>query len=132
MSAIRPALLDKFGAVPVIDMYRQAAIRWQKAKDWQASREWAERGINVYGAEPARPQVVEDLHKRVVYATGKVEAAERPKPRKARAATVTRSVEVETLVCASCGATFERVRTRGRKPRTCPACRGLTTPAVSA
>jgi hypothetical protein len=32
---------------------------------------------------------------------------------------------VKTLVCAICGSSFERVRTQGRKPHTCPACRGV-------
>jgi hypothetical protein len=127
MDTIRPALLDKFGVIPVIDTYRQAVVRWQKAKEWQAMRDWAQRGISVYGEHAARPEAVEDLHKRLGYALAKIDAADRPKPRKPRAATVmTRSSaggEVESLVCASCGSTFERMRTRGRKPRLCPACR---------
>jgi hypothetical protein len=129
MDTIRPALLDKFGVIPVIDTYRQAAVRWQKAKGWPAMRDWAQRGISVYGEHAARPEAVEDLHKRLGYAAAKIDAAGRPKPRGPRVATVmTRSAaggEIEALVCASCGATFERVRTRGRKPRVCPACRGL-------
>jgi hypothetical protein len=92
-------------------------------------RDWAQRGISVYGEHAARPEAVEDLHKRLGYAAAKIDAAGRPKPRRPRVATVmTRSAaggEIEALVCASCGATFERVRTRGRKPRVCPACRGL-------
>jgi hypothetical protein len=72
MVTIRPALLDKFGVVPVIGMYRQAAVRCQKAKDWQAARDWAQRGIKVYGEQAARAEVVEDLHKRVAHATGKI------------------------------------------------------------
>ncbi len=134
MVTIRSALFDKFGVVPVIDMYRQAAVRCQKAKDWPAMRDWAERGIRVYGEEAARPEAVEDLHKRASYATAKIEAGDRPKP--PRAATVrmtsTPGAEVETLVCASCGTNFERLRMRGRKPRTCPACRGQASPAASA
>ena len=39
MTTIRPALFAKFEAIPVIDMYRQAAIRFQKTKNWQASRD---------------------------------------------------------------------------------------------
>jgi hypothetical protein len=50
---IRPALLERFGAVPVIEIYRQAAIRWSKAKHWPAVRDWAERGIAVYGDRAA-------------------------------------------------------------------------------
>lgn len=34
MDNIRAALCEKFGRVPVIEMYRQAAIRCQKARDW--------------------------------------------------------------------------------------------------
>jgi hypothetical protein len=56
MITIRPALLDKFGVIPVIEMYRQAVIRCQKAKLWQAAREWAERGIAVYSDKAARPK----------------------------------------------------------------------------
>jgi len=37
MTAIRPALFEKFGRMPVLDTYRQAAIRAQKARDWEAA-----------------------------------------------------------------------------------------------
>jgi len=124
MDVIRPALVDKFGAVPVIEMYRQETIRCQKARLWRAARQWAERGISVYGEEAARPAVVEDLHKRVAHALAKIDADEGPRPGRARGATVTqtstRPVELETLTCASCATSFERPRTRGRKPRLCP------------
>jgi HIRAN domain len=134
MTSIRPALLDKFGVIPVVDTYRQAAIRCQKAKNWTGVREWAERGISVYGEEAARAAAVEDLHKRLSYANAKIEAPEKPRAPGPRAATIrtpaARAGEVEILVCTSCGATFERERTRGRKPHTCPTCRGLTTPAA--
>ena len=131
MVTIRPALMEKFGKVPRIDTYRQAAIRCQKAKDWTAMREWAERGISVYGDHAARPEAVEDLQKRLGYATVKVEAANKPKPPKpAKTAvisttTISRTGEIEALVCIECGATFQRVRTRGRKPHACPTCRGV-------
>jgi HIRAN domain len=135
MTTLRRALVGKFGAVPVIEMYRQAVIRCQKEKDWATMRDWAERGIAVYGEEAARPEVVEDLNKRLVYATTKIEAAQHPKPDRPHTATVRVGApsagELETLVCASCGATFERVRTRGRKPRECPTCRGDTIPTAS-
>lgn len=135
MDSIRPALLEKFGAVPVIEMYRQAVIRAQKAKLWETAREWAERGVAIYGDSPTRPEVVEDLRKRIAYATAKIEAAQRPTPQRPRRATVEtahKAAEVETLVCVSCGATFEQLRTPGRKPKTCPSCRGANMPAESA
>jgi hypothetical protein len=135
MDAIRRALFEKFGVIPVIDMYRQAAVRWQKAKDWKSVCAWAQRGVTIYGEHAARREAVDDLQKRLAYATAKMDTAGRPKPRKPRAVSVTMMStpggEVETLTCTSCGTTFERVRIRGRKPRTCPACRGLPTPSVS-
>jgi hypothetical protein len=131
MVTIRPALFEKFGKIPIVDTYRQAAIRCQKAKNWTTMREWAERGISVYGEHAARPDAVEDLRKRLGYATAKIEAANKPKPpRSAKAVvvsptTISGSGEIESLVCVECGATFERARTRGRKPHACPTCRGL-------
>jgi hypothetical protein len=129
MISIRPALLGKFGVVPVIEMYRQAVIRCQKAKLWQAAREWAERGISVYGDQAARPEVVEDLRKRIAYATAKIEDEERPTPRRPRGAIVAMGrdgSDVETLVRVSCGTSFERQRAGDRKPKHCPNCRGLS------
>ena len=130
MVTIRPALFEKFGKIPIVDTYRQAAIRCQKAKNWVAMREWAERGLSVYGEHAARSEAVEDLQKRLGYAIAKIEAADKPKPpRPAKAAVISTTTsgtgEVELLVCVQCGVTFERVRTRGRKPHACPTCRGV-------
>jgi hypothetical protein len=132
---IRPALLAKFDVIPVIEMYRQAVIRCQKAKQWETAREWAQRGLDVYADQAARPEAVEDLHKRIAYAAEKLEAATRPKPQRPRTSTVMVSAtasKTETLICTVCSASFERVRTRGRKPHACPSCRGVEAPAVSA
>ena len=123
MENIRPALIEKFGAVPMIGMYRQAAIRCQKAKLWETARGWAERGIAVYGENAVRSEVVDDLRKRAAYAAAKIEAASNAKPRRTHVEAVTTDPVFETLTCAACGATFRRLRTRGRKPRTCPSCR---------
>lgn len=127
MITIRHALFEKFGRVPVIETYGQAVIRCQKAKNWATMRDWAERGISAYGEHAARPEVVEDLHKRLAYALAKLDVAASPRPRRktqVKAAAVV--AVVETLVCTDCGATFERVRTRGRKPHTCPNCRSVS------
>jgi hypothetical protein len=105
------------------------AAEWPVDRQWQTAKDWAERGIAVYGDVAARPEVVEDLHKRVAYAAAKLEVAERPKPRK-RTLTVGQPL-IESLRCESCGSTFERERTRDRKRKTCPVCRGLATPVVS-
>jgi len=124
MGIIRPALVDKFGRTPVVDMYRQAAIRCQKARDWGKAETWAERGLAFYGTDAARPEVVEDLRKRLAHAQAKMAAAAadrtRTEPTTRRAAV---EPAIETLVCAACGSSFQRPRTRGRKPRRCPACR---------
>jgi hypothetical protein len=128
MDRIRPALYDKFGSVPVIEMYRQAAIRCQKARDWPRMRRWAERGLAVYGSEAARPEAVADLHKRLVYADAKVAATNAPPSNGgvARAVSTATAATTETLVCSDCGADFQRVRSRGRKPLRCPNCRGTS------
>jgi hypothetical protein len=125
---IREALIAKFGVVPVIEVYRQAAIRWQKAKGWETARIWAERGLSVYGDHCARPEVVDDLRKRLAYATAKIEAGTNPRTRKPSGSTVHAGGDgiLEELTCASCGEGFARTRVRGRKPKLCPTCRATT------
>jgi HIRAN domain len=139
MVTIRPALIEKLGEVPLIDMYRQAAVRCQKARNWETMRSWAERGITVYGADAARPEAVADLQKRLGYANAKIEAASAPKPPRPRRVAVRTAPlrtggeidgAIETLLCTQCGAAFQRLRTRGRKPHACPACRGLKPQAL--
>jgi hypothetical protein len=127
MDTIRVALMQKFGRVPVIDTYRQATIRCQKAKDWSAAKTWAERGISIYGVDASRSDARQDLEKRLAYALAKLEVANKPRaprPKRSVAAHATAAAtEIEALVCAVCGRSFERVRTRGRKPHACPTCR---------
>jgi hypothetical protein len=124
MEVLRPVLVAKFGAVPMIEMYRQAAIRCQKSKNWEQMRWWAERGITVYGERAARPEDALDLQKRVAYATAKFEAARKPDVRSRSNPEVAGTGGVETLTCTVCGKAFERVRARGRKPQRCPECLG--------
>jgi hypothetical protein len=129
MDTIRPVLVEKFGCVPVIDLYRQAAIRCQKARDWPGARRWAERGLVVYGSEPARPESVADLEKRLAHAEAKLgEPPSRggsPRVVGRGSVTATAAAFVEVLTCGDCGCSFERPRTRGRKPTRCPSCRGV-------
>jgi hypothetical protein len=126
MSTIRPTLFEKFGKIPVLDTYRQAAIRCQKVRDWTAMRDWAERGLSVYGEQAARLEVVVDLEKRRAYATAKLEAAGKPgPPRRAKATpvavwTAPSAPVLETLVCTNCSQTFERERTRVANPTPAP------------
>ncbi len=125
MVTLRPVLVSKFLCVPLIDMYRQASIRSQKARDWPAVVKWSERGLEVYGEEAARTEAVEDLRKRLAHATAKMLP---PPSRKAspRPSATTSEFVVETLICQVCGSSFQRERTRGRKPHNCPPCRGET------
>ncbi len=140
MDIICEQFKSKFGNIPLLDTYRQMAIRQQKLKDWDAVLWWSERGLTVYGEHAAREDAVEDLTKRRHRARAKLdERTTRPAPRpKATrpqpfAAPLPESRvddqglqppgEIETLTCVECGATFERLKVRGRKPKLCPACR---------
>jgi hypothetical protein len=64
MDSVRAAFMAKWGCVPVLEMYRQMAIRQQKAHDYQQALWWAERGLAVYGSDAARPEAVDDLRHR--------------------------------------------------------------------
>ncbi|MDQ1712556.1 MAG: hypothetical protein QOE45_2006 [Frankiaceae bacterium] len=124
MDAMAVELRTKLGSVPLLETYRQAAIRHQKAKDWPAVLWWTERGIAVYGTSIGVDGAVEDLVRRRDYAQMKIAPATTTRPAAgAVLPTVGASRVVEALVCAVCGARFERVRTRGRKPSACPQCR---------
>lgn len=60
------SLLAKFGKIPLLDTYRQMAIRQQKAKNWPAAIWWAERGLSLYAEDVARPEAVDVLEKRIL------------------------------------------------------------------
>jgi hypothetical protein len=64
MGAIRQACMRKWGSVPLLETYRQMAIRQQKLHDYQQALWWAERGLFIYGGDGARPDAVEDLRQR--------------------------------------------------------------------
>ena len=74
MDGIRDALLAKFGEVPVLETYRQMAIRQQKVKDWQRAIWWTERGLALYGDQAARLESVDDLRNRLVAYQSKLTA----------------------------------------------------------
>jgi hypothetical protein len=138
MATICQAFLAKWGKVPLLETYRQMAIRRQKQKDWASCLWWAERGLSLYGSAAAREEAVEDLLKRRNRAWAKLDTtspAARPRSRTSTAtpagpAATHRPVgpavpgtEIEVLTCGRCDTAFERLRVRGRKPHLCPDCR---------
>lgn len=72
MSAICEEFRTRWGVVPMLELYRQMAIRQQKLGDWAAALWWAERGVELYGDSPARIDAVEDLQKRANRARSKM------------------------------------------------------------
>jgi hypothetical protein len=139
MEGICAAFLAKLGKIPLLETYRQMAIRQSKNKDWQACLWWSERGLALYGSAAAREDAVEDLLKRRNRALAKIDAATKPRARQpvsrqmrvgasdptidSPPAASNESSGVEILVCAECNQSFERIRVRGRKPQLCPTCR---------
>jgi len=145
MESICAAFMAKWGKIPLLDTYRQMAIRQQKKKDWQACKWWAERGLALYGQRAAHEEAVEDLVKRRNRALVKLEAAAAPGQQSRQESRHEREVtpassgatpgtarphveQLEILVCQNCGSRFERMRVRGRKPTLCPPCRSLAKP----
>jgi hypothetical protein len=126
MAKIRPALMAKFGDLPLLETYKQATIRNVKAGRLDTALRWANRGVEVYGQDAHDQSWVSDLHKRIAVIEAKIERQAQPtKVRPAGAPRTTATAPgpvLETLVCEDCGAEFERTRTRGRKPRFCPDC----------
>jgi predicted Zn-ribbon and HTH transcriptional regulator len=85
---------------------------------------WTERGLAFYGTDATRPEVVQDLHKRLAHAQAKMAASSTSPSRAEPVRRAAAEPTIETLVCGTCGSSFERVQTRGRKPHRCPTCRG--------
>src|ERR1700733_14003980 len=113
MDGICAAFIAKWGKVPLLDTYRQMAIRQQKLKDWHACRWWAERGLALYGRRAAREEAVEDLIKRRNRAIEKLAPTPgrqvRPKsthedvagrtPVDGRSGTASQDTQFELLIC---------------------------------
>ncbi len=147
MHGICEAFMTKWNKIPLLETYKQMAIRQQKKHDWEQVAWWAERGIELYGDKAARPEAIDDLVKRKERAENKIEAARQSSkakptpdgrssmsldveiggrsqaPASASAVDSTAAGEIEVLVCTKCGGSFERLRVRGRKPMLCPECR---------
>jgi hypothetical protein len=125
MRAIRPELLRLFNGLPRVPMYRQAAIRHQKAKNWEQALIWAERGVAFYGNDAIRHENLDDLQNREAHARAKLAApAKRPslQGRSHSSTTAVLGAATGVLVCTTCGSTFEREVKRGRKPKQCSSC----------
>ena len=80
MDDIRQAFMTEWGEVPLLETYRQMAIRQQKAGDFEQALWWAERGIAVYGDDAARPEAVEDLQHRAAAYRAKLAPASQAAP----------------------------------------------------
>ncbi|MFC6157254.1 HIRAN domain-containing protein [Kribbella jiaozuonensis] len=138
METICEAFMVKWSKVPLLETYRQMAIRQQKKKDWNACLWWAERGLALYGDAAAREDAVEDLLKRRNRARQKLEAVPLAKSKSpvvpvgsassvvVVAARASAPADLEILVCGRCNGEFERLRVRGRKPQLCPSCRAAS------
>jgi hypothetical protein len=127
MDALRPALVDKFGGVPLIETYRFASIRHGKAGDYITAIDWCERGLALYADQALTAEGVDDLRNRATRYRQQLPAD------RTGSAPATSGVAhpaehsgppiMEVLTCQRCGATFERPVVRGRKPHLCPECR---------
>lgn len=134
MDRIRQALHSKFGKVPLLETYKQMAIRQQKDKNWASSKWWAERGLQLYGNDAADVAWVDDLRKRFARAQAKLEEPARVPRTSGRVVEVCFVIdrpstppfiapaEIDVLTCGRCNSEFERLRVRGRKPTLCPDC----------
>src|SRR6266480_7412135 len=125
MESICYSFMAKWGKIPLLDTYRQMAIRQQKKRDWEACKWWAERGLALYGERAAREEAVEDLIKRRNRAVAKLEAAATPRrqvPLESPSTAIVAATlpgggpgatesdaELEVLVCLECGRRFERM-----------------------
>jgi hypothetical protein len=78
IDGIRQACIAKWGKVPLLETYRQMAIRQQKAHNYSQALWWAERAIAIYGNDCGRPEAVEDLRSRAAKYRAKL--ADQPGP----------------------------------------------------
>jgi hypothetical protein len=86
MDSIRSAFMADWGKVPVLDTYRQMAIRQQKRHDYSQALWWVERGIALYADDAARPEAVDDLRKRAASYRAEAEPISRMSSTRARSA----------------------------------------------
>lgn len=73
MSVTRHALLQKFGHLPLLETYKQAAIRHTKAGRPAEALRWARRGVELYGADAHDQAWVGELRERVSRLQARIE-----------------------------------------------------------
>lgn len=126
-SGMRQVLIDKFGALPRLETYKQCVIRQSKVKNYEAATKWADRGVEMYGDNAFKEEWVADLEKRSAQAHERLAKASVPKtgttPKPADESSEATDELIEVLTCETCTKDFEGVQTRGRKPSECPDCR---------
>jgi hypothetical protein len=77
MEGVRAAFMAEWGSVPLLDLYRQMAVRQQKLHDYQRALWWAQRGMALYGDQAATPEGIEDLRHRAASYRAKLPAEPR-------------------------------------------------------
>ncbi len=84
--SIRPALLQKFGALPLLATYRQASIRHAKGgADLDRALWWAQCGLEIYGQDAYKDEWRLDLVKRSARIQARIEKRNADRSRQAAA-----------------------------------------------
>lgn len=65
MDRIAPALIARFGGMPLLGSYKQLAILKTKQKDHEAARVWVRKGLALYGDRCIAEGAVADLENRL-------------------------------------------------------------------
>jgi len=71
--SIKEAMILKWGKLPNLVVYKQAAIKNSKEKNFAKALEWVNRGLVVYGDVAFKEETILDLKKRKVNLEGKIE-----------------------------------------------------------
>jgi hypothetical protein len=72
-TTIRTAMINKWGKLPNLVVYKKSAIRHSKYKEFDKALAWAEKGLQVYGTDAFKEEWTLDLQKRVVTLKSRME-----------------------------------------------------------
>jgi hypothetical protein len=72
-TTIRAAMINKWGKLPNLVVYKKSAIRHSKYKEFEKALAWAEKGLAVYGTDAFKEEWTLDLQKRVVTLKARIE-----------------------------------------------------------